>query len=68
VGFAVVGIVFCIEEVVGFVVLFVSIGKVVVFAVVVVVYLSNLWSIEEGFGRMGQPVNMSGESQIKTNL
>ncbi len=57
-GFAVVGVIVCIEQVVGFIVVVESIEEVVVFAVVVVVHLPNLWLIKEGFGRMGQPVNM----------
>ncbi len=68
VGFAVVGLVICIEQVVGFVVVVVGIEEVVVFAVVVVVHPPNLWLIKEGFGRMGKPVNTSGGNQLKMNL
>jgi hypothetical protein len=28
----------------------------------------NLWLVKEVFGREGQPVNMSGANQLKTNL
>jgi hypothetical protein len=27
----------------------------------------NLWLIKKGFGRAGQPVNMSGGNQLKAN-
>ncbi len=53
VGFAVVRLVVCIEQVVGFVVVVVGIEEVMVFAVVTVVHPQNLWLIKEGFGRMG---------------
>jgi hypothetical protein len=68
VGCAVVGLVFCIEQVVRFVVVVLSIEDFVVFAVVVVIHLPILWLIKEGFGKIGQPVNTSGGNQIKINL
>ncbi len=68
VRFAVLGLVVCIEEVVGFVVVVVGIEESVVFAVVIVVHPPNLLLIKEGFGRMGQPVNTSRGYQLKTNL
>ncbi len=67
-GCAVVGLVFCIEQVVRFVVVVLSIEDFVVFAVVVVIHLPILWLIKEGFGKIGQPVNTSGGNQIKINL
>ncbi len=68
VGFAVLGCVVCIKQVVVFVVVVVGIEQVVVFAVVVAVHPPNLWLIKEGFGRIGQPVITSGGNQQKTNL
>ncbi len=66
--FAVVGVLVCIEQVVGCVVVVVSIEEVVVFAVVVVVHPQNLWLIKDSFGKMGQPSNMLGGNQLKINL
>ncbi len=66
--FAVVGLVVCIEEVVGFVVVVVKIEEVMVFAVVLVVHPQNLWLIKDSFGKMGQPSNMLGGNQLKMNL
>ncbi len=67
-GCAVVGLVVCIEQVMGFEVVVVGIEDFVVFAVVVVNHLPNLWLIKEGFGIMGQPVKKSGGNQLKPNL
>ncbi len=52
-GFAVLGLVVSIEQVLGFVVVVLGIEEVVVFAVVVVVHSPILCLIKEGVGRMG---------------
>ncbi len=53
VRFALVGLIVCIEQVVGFKVMVMIIEESMVFAVVVVVHPPNLWLIKEGFGIMG---------------
>ncbi len=67
-GFAVVGLVVCIEQVVEFVVVVVGIEESVEFKVVVGVHPPKLWLMKGGFGRMGQPFNTSGGDQLKTNF
>ncbi len=56
-GFTVVGLDICIEQVVKFAVMVVG------HAIVGIILL-----MKEGFGRMVQPVNMSGRNQLKTGF